>query len=150
MPPGDFFYSIVTSERSLLNQAEGNLSAALASADQAVSLDEVCIRSHRGGNEWLPLYLYRRAAIEVAIGQPDKAISDARQAINLLQSSLGADALSSHIGRSYFQLGRALDAQGKKDEARAAFRTAAEHLDKTLGTAHAETRTARQLAGVNP
>jgi hypothetical protein len=75
---------------------------------------------------------------------------DARRAINMLQTSLGADALSAHIGRAYFQLGRALDAQGKKDEAPAAFRTAAEDLEKTLGQDHAEARGARQLAGLKP
>jgi hypothetical protein len=63
------------------------------------------------------MFLYRRAAVEVAVEQPDKAIYDARRAINMLQTSLGADALSAHIGRAYFQLGRALDAQGRKDEA---------------------------------
>jgi eukaryotic-like serine/threonine-protein kinase len=150
MPPGDFFFPIITSERSLLSQAEGSLSAALASADLAVSSDEECIRSHHAGKEFLPLYLYRRAAVEVAVGQPEKAIGDTQQAINLLRGNLGADALSAYIGRAYFQLGRALDAEGKKDEARAAFRTAAEHLEKTLGTHHAESRAARQLAGLNP
>jgi eukaryotic-like serine/threonine-protein kinase len=150
LPAGYYYFSILASERSLLSQAEGKLSAALASADQAVSSDEACIRSKRGGAPWLALFLYRRAAVEVAVGQPDKATDDARRAINLLRTSLGADALSAHIGRSYFQLGRALDAQGKKDEERSAFRTAAEHLEKTLGPDHPETRAARQLAGINP
>jgi eukaryotic-like serine/threonine-protein kinase len=149
-PPGDFFFPIITSERSLLSQAEGNLSAALASADQAVASEEAYIRLHPGVTDRLPQFLYCRAAIEVAVGQPEKAISDAQRAIDLLQRLLGADALSAYIGRAYFQLGRALDAEGKKDEARAAFRTAAEHLEKTLGTDHAESRAARQLAGLNP
>jgi tetratricopeptide (TPR) repeat protein len=78
------------------------------------------------------------------------SIGDALQAINSLQASLGADARSADIGKAYFQMGRALDARGKKDEARAAFRTAAEQLEKTLGTNHVETRAARELAGLNP
>lgn len=49
MTPGDSFFYIISSERSLLSQAEGNLPAALASADQAVSGEEACLRSGRGG-----------------------------------------------------------------------------------------------------
>lgn len=150
LPAGYYYFSILDSDRSLLSQAEGKLSAALASADLAVSSDEACIRSKRGGAPWLPLFLSRRAALEVAVGQPDKAIGDAQRAINLLQTSLGADAPSAHIGRSYFQMGRALEAQGKKVEARAAFRSAADQLEKTLGPDHAETRAARQAANQNP
>jgi hypothetical protein len=37
-------------------------------------------------------------------------------------------------------------AQGKTDEARAAARTAVEHLQSTLGPDHPDTRSARQLA----
>ncbi len=149
-PPGNVFFPIITSERSLLSQAEGNVSAALASADQAVSSEEAYIRLHPGVTDRLPQFLYCRAAVEVAVGQPEKAISDAQRAIHLLQGYLGADAVSVYIGRAYFQMGRALDAQGKKDEARAAFRTAAEHFDKALGTDHPESRAARQLAGLTP
>jgi serine/threonine protein kinase len=150
LPAGYYYFSILASERSLLSQAEGKLSAALGSANLAVSSDEESIRTNRSGAPWLPMFLYRRAAVEVAVEQPDNAIYDARRAISLLQTSLGADALSAHIGRTYFQLGRALDAQGKKDEAHAAFHTAAEHLEKTLGPDHAEARGARQLAGLKP
>jgi hypothetical protein len=37
---------------------------------------------------------------------------------------------------------RALQAQGNNDEARAAFRSAAEHLEKTLGPDHPDSRAA--------
>jgi len=44
------------------------------------------------------------------------------------------------------EFGRALQAQGKRDEARAAFRSASEHLQTTLGPDHPNTHIARQLA----
>jgi hypothetical protein len=57
---------------------------------------------------------------------------------------------SSNAGRAYLVLGRALQAQGKLDQAHAAFRSAAEHLQSTLGPDHLETRSARELAEVAP
>jgi hypothetical protein len=51
-----------------------------------------------------------------------------------------------------YQSGRVLESEkslqtrGKRDEARAAFRSATENLEHTLGSGHPETRTARQLA----
>lgn len=150
LPPGYYYFSILDSDRSLLSQAEGKLDLALASGDLAVSSDEASIRAKGQGAPWLPVFLHQRAALEVAAKRPEKAIADAGRAISLLQTSLGPDALSAHIGRSYFQMGRALEAQGKREEARAAFGKAAQHLEQTLGREHAETRAARQLAGLDP
>ena len=76
--------------------------------------------------------------------------ADAERARSLVQASVGADAFSMEIGRSYLAQGRALQAQRKTDEARAAFRTAAQHFEKTLGPDHIDSRTARQLAGLVP
>jgi hypothetical protein len=42
--------------------------------------------------------------------------------------------------------GRALQALNRLEEARAAFRSAAEQLETTLGTDHPDTKIARQLA----
>lgn len=148
MPPGDSFFYIISSERSLLSQAEGNLTAALASADQTLSGYEAWIPSHGGSAPWLPLFLYRRAGIEVACGQPDKAIQDAHRALTLLRSLLGKDTFSSHTGRATVALGRALQALGKTDEARAAFHAAAQNFDSALGPEHPESREAHKLAGV--
>jgi hypothetical protein len=50
------------------------------------------------------------------------------------------------MGRAYLNLGRALEAEGKRDESHAAFRSATEHLQNTLGPEHDDTRRARQLA----
>jgi serine/threonine-protein kinase len=146
LPPGYYFFSTLASDRSRLSEAEGDIPAALAAADQAVALDEASVRSGRGGAPWLPWFLYRRAGIEVESHQPEKAVADAQRALGLLQSSLGSGMFSMHIGLTYFHMGRAFQLQGKREEALAAFRSAAEHLERTLGPDHPQTRAARQLA----
>jgi hypothetical protein len=67
-------------------------------------------------------------------------------ALDLIVKSIGPESISAHVGRAYFALGRALQAQRKSDRARANFRLAAEFLEKALGPDHPETRIARQLA----
>ena len=63
----------------------------------------------------------------------------------MVQSSAPPGTFSSIIGRAHMALGRALQARGKRDEALASFRAAAEHLEKALGADNPETREARQL-----
>ena len=67
-------------------------------------------------------------------------------AVKLVQAGIPADAFSSITGRASLNLGRALQAQGKSDEARAAFRSAVENLQSTLGPEHPDTRGAMQMA----
>jgi len=50
------------------------------------------------------------------------------------------------VGRAYLNLGRALQAQGKSQDARAAFRSAAQNLERALGPDHPDARTASQFA----
>ena len=54
---------------------------------------------------------------------------------------------SSTLGRAYLTLGLALRAQGKRDEALTAFRSAAEYLEKALGPDHPDARSARESLG---
>jgi hypothetical protein len=54
--------------------------------------------------------------------------------------------LTMHFGNAYLALGRALQAQGKQEEAQAVFRYAVKHLESALGPGHADTQTVRQLA----
>jgi hypothetical protein len=63
----------------------------------------------------------------------------------MLQQSAQPGAFSSDLGRAYLALGRAIQAQGKRNEARTALRSAAEHLDSALGSKHPDTRIAKQL-----
>ena len=65
----------------------------------------------------------------------------------MLQAATQPGTFSVYTGRVYLALGRALQAQGKTEEARAAFHSAAEHLEHSVGTDHPDTREARQLSG---
>lgn len=149
LPPGYYLFAIIASDRAQLSRAEGRLAAALSAADQSIILDEADIHSGRGGSPWLPWFLYRRAGIEVESSQPEKAIHDAQRAISLLQSTVGANEFSMHIGLAYLYMGQAFHLKGNESEAKADFRSAAEQLEKTLGRDNTSSRMARQLASLN-
>jgi hypothetical protein len=92
----------------------------------------------------------RRSAIRLDGVHPAEAAEDAARALDLLRNTLEPTRYSSYLGHAYYALARALRAEGKQDEAEAAFRSAAEHLENTLGYDHPDARSARQLAQVTP
>jgi len=97
----------------------------------------------------LPIALMRRSSVELAAGKGGQAGEDAQRALTQLQAAAPPGEFSSIIGRTYLNLGRSLESQGKRDEAEAAFRSAAEHLQNALGPNHPDTRSALQLAQLN-
>ena len=146
LPPTHYAFASLASDKSQLVHAEGDRAAALQFANQAIAIDEASVR--RGGPcaAYLPVLLVRRSALELEDGQRDQAEQDATKALGLLQSSRVAGMFSSDVGYAYLARGRALQDLGRREEARAAFRSAAEQLQATLGLDHPDTRTARQLA----
>jgi hypothetical protein len=109
---------------------------------------EAAVKSGNGP-EAIPWLLVRRSDIELRLNHPNDAAADASRALSLLQGVAQPGTFSSHLGHAYLSSGRALQAQGKQEEARSAFRSAAEQLQDTLGPDHPDTRTARQLAEGN-
>jgi hypothetical protein len=107
---------------------------------------EAASKVGKAGSDFLPIALMRRSTVELAASQPGPAADDAQRALNLLQAATTAGMFSSNTGRAYLCLARALDSQGKHDEAKAAFRSAAEHLQNTLGADNPDTANARLLA----
>ena len=146
LPPGHYAFSSLASEQSLIALARGDPRTALRLADQALVIDEAAIKAGGQGAGALPIVLIRRSAVELEVGRPDQAAADAARALSLLQASTQPGASSCNLGRAYLTLGRALQAQGKHDEARAAARSAVEQFQSTLGPDHPDTRSARQLA----
>jgi tetratricopeptide (TPR) repeat protein len=146
LPPTHYAFASLASDKSQLARAEGDRAAALQFANQAIAIDEASVR--RGGPcaAYLPILLVRRSALQLEDGQPGQAEQEASRALGLLQSSLAAGMFSSDVGYAYLARGRALQALGKPEEARAAFVSAIEHLRATLGPDHPDTQTARQLA----
>jgi eukaryotic-like serine/threonine-protein kinase len=150
LPPGHYAFASLTSEKSLMAQAQGDLPTALKLADQAVDIDEASIKAGKQGAAYLPVLLVRRSAVELDMGKPNQAADDAGRALHLLLVGLQSGMLSSNVGRAYLTLGKALAALGKSEESRKAFLEAAKQLQDTLGPDHPDTRSAWQLAQVNP
>ena len=146
LPPGHYAFSALMSERALNAQAAGDLRTALDLTNQAMGMLEASVKAGRQGGQFVQVLLRRRSAIELQLGRADDAAADAAQCLSQLQARAQPGTYSSTLGRAYLTLGRALQAQGKREEARAAFRAASEHLQNTLGPDHPDTRGARQLA----
>jgi len=150
LPKGHYAFLLLDSEKSLLAQAKGDLPGALRLADKAVAGGEAAAEAGNGRFEHtvLPGLLLRRSGTELEAREPDKAREDAVRALSLLQTASDPGAFSTRRGQIYLALGRALQAEGRSEEARAAFRSAAEQLEHAGGPDHPLARTARQLAGL--
>ena len=87
-----------------------------------------------------------RSEIELTLQRADAAATDAARALTMMRSLVRPGNFSSFLGHAYLALGRAEDARGRHGDALAAFRSAAEQFEHTLGPDHVDTRGARQLA----
>jgi len=139
-------YASLALERGLTAHARGDAQTALDFANQAMAIAEASLKESREALGLLPGFLVSRSEIELQLHQDDKAVDDARRALEISVDVAQPGTLSSKVGRAYAALGRALDAQGQPQEARAAFRSAVEHLQSALGPDHLETQAARKLA----
>jgi tetratricopeptide (TPR) repeat protein len=149
--PDHMAFGQLASAQALLAYGRGDLKQALLLADQGVAILEHSIQSKGQGSDMLPTVLLRKATVELAAKKPVQAEADATRALAQLQAGVQPGAFSSYIGTAYLKLAIALQAEGKNDEARAAFRSAAEQLDRTLGPDHPDTRIALDmLAQANP
>jgi len=142
-PPGEIGFAAIASQYALLALARGDPRSALTKADESIALCEATPE----GRDRLMIYLTRRAQIRMALEQFEEARADSARALTLAQKAAGPDVLTCAIGRAYLSLGRALAAQGKLEEARAAYASALKHLAASLGKEHAETLEA--MKGVN-
>jgi serine/threonine protein kinase/lipopolysaccharide biosynthesis regulator YciM len=147
LPPGHYAFAILNAEKAQNASRRGAVSAAMRFADEAVAIDEASINSGGEGADVLPSVLHTRAEIEIKAGLIDRAVADESRSIKLLLATIEPGTFSTQLARSYLSLGSALDTQGKHDQARAAFQTASQQFEKTLGPDNPETRNARKLAG---
>jgi serine/threonine protein kinase/Tfp pilus assembly protein PilF len=146
LPPGHYAFASLASEQAMIALERNDVPAATRHINEAVTLVETAIQSGKEGAFYLPALLTRRSVIELAARNPDKAAADSARAVTL-QSAAQPGTLSCKVGYAYLSLGHALQAQGKTDEARAAFRSAVENLQSTLGPDHPDARSAGLLAG---
>jgi eukaryotic-like serine/threonine-protein kinase len=149
LPPGHYAFAVLASEQAVNALASGDVARALTLGDQAISIEEAAIKSGGEGLYYLPALLLCRSTIELKAERPDQAAADAERAVSLLQPGLKPGTSSSVLGHALLALGRAAQAEGKIEEARAAFRSSAQQLLRTVGPDHADTRLAQQMAAVN-
>lgn len=146
LPPGHYAFGLLVSERSLNSQERGDTKRALELSNRAIQLVQDSARGGKSGAQFLPMLLAHRASIEIDAGQLPSAERDARDALALLQASAEPGDFSSYTGKAYLYLARALSAEGKDTDARAAARTAADQLEKAVGAEHPDTRAALELS----
>jgi len=148
LPPDHYAFASIASERSLIAEGRGDLQTALKLATVAISLDEAAVKhGGQGAFKLWSLYL-ERAGIEMSTGLSERAVSDATIALEMAKNMANPGTFSVSVGQCSLMLGRALEAEGKHDQARASAVTAAEHFRQTLGFDHPQTIAARQLAGL--
>ncbi|HAV62765.1 MAG TPA: serine/threonine protein kinase [Verrucomicrobiales bacterium] len=138
LPPGHIAFAAMASHQAQLALARGDLPAALAAADRAVSLATTNQVSH----EALPAMLIPRANIRLRAGDFGGALADADGAIAMEQEAAGPGAWSRWVGRAQLIRGRLYIAQDQTEPARLAFAAALAHLRPTVGAEHPETREA--------
>jgi len=145
LPAGHYAFAALASEQALIALARNDLLLAQQLADRSVAITQAAIKAGGVGID-LPVFLTRRSMIALKALRSDQAAADARRALDLLQTATPSGSFSANVGRAHLALGRAVQAQGKSDEARTAFQSAANHLQVTLGLDHPDTLAARQLA----
>jgi tetratricopeptide (TPR) repeat protein len=146
LPRGHLAFASLDTEYSLLALARGDLQSALQRANDSMAIAEASRKAGRGGDDYLSWALLARSEIDRQLGQADAAASDAARGLELRQKSVEPGTLASDLGHAYYILGRALQAQGKAEQAGAAFRSAVDHLQSALGPNHPDTQSARQMA----
>ena len=147
LPAGHYAFSSLASERELTAIAAGDLAAAKRFSRQAMDILQAAIKEGKQGAQFLPALLGRQSKLELKLGQIDEAANDAQKQLSMAKSAFEPGQYSSNVGYAYLNVGMALEAQGKVDEARLAFRYAAEHFESALGPNHPDTRTAVRSAG---
>jgi tetratricopeptide (TPR) repeat protein len=146
LPPGHFAFATLAADHARIALEKRDILAAARFAEEAVEIDEAAIKDGKEGSYVLPKLLICRSEVSLAAGRQDQASADASRAVGLLQLQIERGTFSSILGSAFLALGNALQAHGKIDEARAAFRSAAQHLEPTLGINHPDTRAAQRLA----
>ncbi len=148
-PPGHYWLGAFDSVQALLASGTGDSKTAQLLADRSVEIVDAASKAGKAGSDFLPIALLRRAQVELAAGRPENSANDAHRALTLLKSASRPDEFSCAVGNAYLTLGRALKAQGNATEARAAFHSAADQFQNTLGADDIQTRNALQLEAAN-
>jgi eukaryotic-like serine/threonine-protein kinase len=150
VPPGHIAFAILAIDKALNAQARGDNVKAMTLARQTTDMMGALAKKGRASADYQGKALVGISGIELQAGNPEEALSDAAQALPLLQKAALPGKYSADVGHAYLAQGRALEAQGKNEEARAVFRLAADNLGDALGQDHPDYLAARQLGDKAP
>jgi tetratricopeptide (TPR) repeat protein len=146
VPSGHVAFASLEMEHALLAAARGDIDRALSSANRAVTIAD----SSKQRIEYLPRLLMRRSELEVTAKSAAEARSDAQRALDMARTVAEPGGSSATVGRANLTLARALRAEDRVAEARAAAASAVGQLEPTLGEDHPDTREARRLSEAAP
>ncbi len=146
-PPQHIDFAFLALEMAENAQAAGNRQKAIEHANQAVAIAQAWKKETHGSGFYEGTFLIGRSAILLKSNRVEDALADADRAIPILQQVSIRARSSSDVGLAYLAKGRALQAQGKDDEALAAFRLADQQLENSMGPDSPDSRSARELAG---
>jgi tetratricopeptide (TPR) repeat protein len=147
LPPQNIFFAFLALELAQNAQAAGDRQKAMEHANQAVAIAQAWKKiTHSSGFYEGTLLIYR-SAILLKSNRVGDALADAARAIPMLQQVSIPSSASSDVGLAYLAKGRALQAEGKRDEAVMAFRVAEQQLEDSTGPDSPESHDARELAG---
>jgi eukaryotic-like serine/threonine-protein kinase len=137
LPAGHYTFSFVDEHTAMLALARDDAAAALVALDRAIAHRESAL-----GSVFVPGLLARRSAAHLRLNQLAAARADAERALAIDRASIPPGEFSSNLGRDWLALAYALRAQGENAAARAAFASAREHCEPTLGADHLSTQEA--------
>jgi serine/threonine-protein kinase len=146
LPTGHYAFSAVPAERGLIALEKKEFSTALGLTNQAIATLEAAVKHGGNGNFALPGVYLNRSMIHLAMQHPELAEADASHALALLESKGNVRGPTSKLGNTNLAEARALSAEGKTAQARAAATQASAELEGTIGADHPDTQSARRLA----
>ena len=149
LPEGHIAFASIASEQAMHAEAVGNIGRAREYANQALAIAQASVSAGRQGSDYIPTLLLRRSNIDLLEHRVAEAVEDATKGLALLKQAAAPNSFSSNLGRAHLSAARAWSAQGKTDEAGAAFRLAVQHLEKSLGSDHADTLAAKALVAAS-
>jgi tetratricopeptide (TPR) repeat protein len=145
LPPGHYAFSAIPRGRGLIAMEKHDLPNALRLTGEAISMIQAAMKAGHEGSYVLPNLYVERSAVDLALKRAGNAEADATQALTALHVKDNSSDVSSTLGIAYLAQARALAAEGKSAQSRAAASHALMHLQHTLGTDHPDTRSAQAL-----
>jgi serine/threonine-protein kinase len=146
LPPGHYAFAAIPRERALIAVEKHDLPNALRLDDEAISIIQAAVKTGHAGSYVLPNLYVERSAVSMALGNARDAEADASQALEILHATDNSNGISSQLGVAYLAQARALEAEGKSEQARSAASHALAQLQGSLGPDHPDTQSARRLA----